>query len=246
MRIFSRHSCALRLWLVACLAWMPLASWAKSKIVSPKQRYDTALRNLRAVDKGEVEPVFRLGLAAADKLQEAIMKADEAGKELPEETKKLEGFAVSTQEALYVVPEPEFFLELAKKKGTPVDVAFFENLQRTYPSFPAWPVYIEQQTDYSGCNRYEAPELISVYQGWTEFAAKNPKAYVAEVARQLSRIEELMTASTCACGNQAQVTGGFEAFLKAFPKASIAPKVRVRLEALKAGKSDLRFECHSG
>jgi hypothetical protein len=78
-----------------------------------------------------------------------------------------------------------FFLELVWKKGRPVGMAFFANLQRTFAHYPARPVFIEQQTDFSGC---------ILYQGWTGFAAKQPKAYAA-----------------------AGVTAGFEAFLRAFP-----------------------------
>ena len=235
--------------MLVCLLAGPLTASAQQKD-SPRAKYAAALAKLKRANKGQVEPVFLLGLAAAQKLQEQLMARDEAPAEdskskAPINT-KLEGFAVSTEEVLYAVPEPAYFLALARKKGTPEDIAFFENLQRTFPEYAAWPVFIEQQTDYSGCTLYNSPELIAVYRGWSEFAAKYPKAYPEQVAKELQRIHAAMTEEGCACEKAEGVTAGFEAFLQAFPKAPIADKVKSRLEALKAGKGDVRFECHSG
>jgi len=244
----SHRWTSLGVWVLVCLLAGPFTAWAQKK-GSPRAKYRAALEKLQRGGKAEVEPVFRLGLAAARQLQEELAQHDAAPatdpKVAPVDT-KLEGFAVSTEEVLYAVPKPDFFLELARKRGTPVDVAFFENLQRTFAHHPAWPVFIEQQTDYSGCTLYNAPELITVYRGWTEFAAKHPKAYAEEVAKELTRLQETMTQDGCACGKAADVTAGLEAFLRAFPKAPIADKVKARLEALRAGKSDFKFECHSG
>jgi hypothetical protein len=246
----SHRSSVLGAWLLVCFMGGPLTAWAqKTEQGSPRAKYHAALKKLQTGSKGEVEPVFHLGLTAAQQLQEEISQHDEAvaaGKKGAPLDTKLEGFSVSTEEVLYAVPKPGFFLELARKKGTPVDVAFFENLQRTFAQHDAWPVFIQQQTDYSGCTLYQAPELLTVHRGWTEFAAKHPKAYAAEVAKELSRIEDAMTRDGCACGKSADVIAGFEAFLRTFPRASIATQVKSRLEALKAGKGDMRFECQSG
>jgi hypothetical protein len=240
---------ALGTWVLVCLLAGPLTAWAQQKD-APRAKYLAALEKLKGANKGQVEPVFHLGLAAAKKLQQQISERDMAPasdpkSKMPVDT-KLEGFSVSTEEVLYAVPEPAYFLELARKKGTPVDIAFFENLQRTFAHHPAWPVFIEQQTDYSGCTLYHSPDLIAVYRGWSEFAAKYPKAYKEEVAKELQRIHTAMTGDGCACEKPEGVTAGFEAFLQAFPKAPIADKVKARLEALRAGKGDFRFECHSG
>lgn len=240
--ISSRVSCAL----LALVVLAPLSARAKSKDASPKAKYTAALKKLRAGPQGELEPVFQLGLAAAEQLEKAIVNAADAGKRLPASATKLEGFVVGTHEALFAVPKVSFFLELARKKGTAVDVAFFENLQRTYPEYDAWPVYLRQQTDYSGCNVFDEPELIPVYQGWMEFAEKHPKAYADQVAKQLAKLDEMMTERTCACGKKPEVISGFEAFLKAFPKAPITPKVKARLADIQADKAEMSFECRSG
>ncbi|HYI02302.1 hypothetical protein [Hyalangium sp.] len=236
--------------MLVCLFAGLFSAWAQKKEQgSPRAKYHAALKKLQTGSKGEVEPVFRLGLIAAQQLQEEISQHDvavAAGKKVVPLDTKLEGFSVSTEEVLYAVPKPGFFLELARKKGTPVDVAFFENLQRTFAQHDAWPVVIQQQTDYSGCTLYQAPELLAIYKGWTEFAAKHPKAYASEVAKELLRIEQAMTQDGCACGKSAEVIAGFEAFLRTFPRVSIASQVKSRLEALKAGKGDMRFECQSG
>jgi hypothetical protein len=55
-----------------------------------------------------------------------------------------------------------------------------------------------------------------------------------------------MTSHTCACGKKAQVLAGFSAFIRAFPDAAITPQVKARLEALQAGKSDMRYDCQGG
>jgi hypothetical protein len=241
------HRSALGTWVLVCLLAGPLTASAQQKD-SPRAKYVAALAKLKRESKGQVEPVFLLGLAAANKLQEQLSERDE---EAPAKSKapintKLEGFAVGTGEALYAVPKPAFFLALAQKKGTPEDIAFFENLQRTFAEDPAWPVFIEQQTDISGCTLYNSPELIAVYRGWSEFAAKYPNAYPEQVVKELTRIHEAMTQEGCACEKAEGVTAGFEAFLKAFPKAPIAGQVKSQLEALKAGKGNIRFECQSG
>lgn len=241
---------ALGTWVLVCLLAGPLTAWAQKKD-SSRAKYLAELSKLKRAKKGSVEPVFHLGLAAAEELQEQIMERDEAPAGDPKAktpvNTKLEGFSVSTGETLYAVPRTAYFLALARKKGTPEDIAFFENIQRTFPEHDAWPAFVEQQTDYSGCTLYNAPELISVYRGWSEFAAKYPKAYPEEVAKELERIHEAMTQEEgCACEKAEGVTAGFEAFLKAFPKAPIADKVKARLEALRAGKGDIRFECQSG
>jgi hypothetical protein len=64
--------------------------------------------------------------------------------------------------------------------------------------------------------------------------------------KELNRIHEAMTQDGCACEKAEDVTAGFEAFLRAFPKAPIADKVKTRLEALREGKEAFRFECKSG
>ncbi|MDY7228890.1 hypothetical protein [Hyalangium rubrum] len=240
--ISSRFSCAL----VALLVLVPLSSRAKGKDASPKAKYAAALKKLRAGPQGELEPVFQQGLVAAEQLEKAIVNANETGKQLPAAATKLEGFVVGTHEALFAVPKVSFFLKLARKKGTAVDVAFFENLQRTYPEYDAWPVYFRQQTDYSGCEVFDEPELIPVYRGWLEFAEKHPKAYAAQVEKQLTRLDEMMTQRSCACGKKPEVIAGFEEFLKAFPKAPITPKVKARLADIQADKAEMTFECRSG
>jgi hypothetical protein len=235
--------------LAVGLALVSLAAWAKGPGTSPRAKYHAALKQLRASEKGELEPVFRLGLEAASWLEGILSDRDEAlaaGKTLKDFDERLEGFVVSSQEVLFAVPDPDFFLKLARKKGLPADVGFFENRRRTYPSSAAWPVYREPQTDYSGCELFQAPELITVYRAWTEYAAKYPSSYVAEVKEQLSDIESMMTERTCACGTKQEVLAGFEAFIRAFPEAAITPRVKARLKSLQSEKSDMVYECQSG
>jgi hypothetical protein len=56
-------------------------------------------------------------------------------------------------------------------------------------------------------------------------------------------IERMMTRGSCACGKKEEVLAGFEAFIRAFPEAALTPKVKARLETLKSGKSNMRYQC---
>ena len=249
LRTSARQSKAPRAWLAVGLALVTLTAWAKGPATSPRAKYYAALKQLRASEKGELEPVYRLGLEAASWLLDKLSARDEAlaaGKTVKDFDETLEGFEVGTDEMISAEPDPAFFLKLAKAKGMPADVSFFENHRLTYASSSGWPVYRSQQTDATGCERFEAPELIPVYRAWTEYAAKYPGSYVKEVEEQLSDIESMMTERTCACGKKEEVLASFQAFIRAFPKAAITPKVKARLEAIKAGKVDMRYECVSG
>jgi len=110
---------------------------------------------------------------------------------------KMEGFLVNREETVYVEPDPGFFLALAKRFGDRASIDFFEAFRKTAPD--AWPVYIQQQTDYSGCARFGSLSLVETYGRWTAFRTEHPKRYSAEVAVFLRRVEEELTEGNCAC-----------------------------------------------
>jgi hypothetical protein len=249
IRTSARQPNASVVLLAVCLASVSVSAWAKNVGTSPRTDYYAALEKLRAGERGELEPVYRLGLDAAAWLEVNLSEQDEAraaGKAVEQLDTKLEGFVVSTEEVLFAVPDPGFFLKLAKEKGTPADVAFFENRLRTYASSPAWPVYRQQQTDATGCDLFQTPKLIAVYRGWTQYAAKYPNAYVDLVKEEIAAIDLMMTTQDCACGTKKQVLAGFAAFIRAFPKAAITPQVKDRLKVLKSKTPGMRYGCKSG
>jgi hypothetical protein len=225
------------------LAGSALAGTAERPRPSPAtSRYQWALRDARARPHVDVEALFRLATDAGRELQAMMARADERG-ESPAVT-RVNGLVISTEEALYALPDPRFFAELARKKGRPVDRAFFDLLIATRPD-GVWPVYIEQQTDVTGCTRLDLPALPSLYERWLEFRRRPLAAYRAAAADELADMERFVL-SDCACGSREAALAGLEAFVKALPGAPITAKVMARLEDLRAGRAELRAECHSG
>jgi len=220
------------------LSLVSLTVWAKGKAASPRAKYSAALKKVRAGEKTDLEPVYRLGLEAASWLEEKLG-------EQPDEyaDAKLEGFDVSVGEVTGVSLEPDFFLKLARKKGMPADIAYFENLERTYRGGGDLPVYRQIMNDVMACERFEEPELIPIYRAWKEYAAKYPKSYVEEVKRELDGIESMMVTSTCACGSKEEVLSGLARFLRAFPDSAVAPRLRARLQVLEAGAPNIKYQC---
>lgn len=228
----------IRTSLAVCLALVSMFAWAKGKTASPRAKYSAALKEVRAGEKTELEPVYRLGLEAASWLEDKL--GEQPGEYADT---KLEGFDVSVGEVTGVSLEPAFFLKLARTKGMPADIAFFENLERTYAEGGSLPVYRQVMNDVLFCDRFEAPELIPIYRAWKEYAAKYPKSYVEEVKSELDGIESMMTTHTCACGNKEEVLSGLARFLKAFPDSAVAPQLRARLQVLEAGGPNMKYQC---
>lgn len=61
-----------------------------------------------------------------------------------------EGVIISREEALIVEPDSRAFYALAQKYGRRTDVAFFWIFEQTYGG-TAWPSYVQQLTDVTGC-----------------------------------------------------------------------------------------------
>ncbi len=154
------------------------------------------------------------------------------------------GFIVEREEVIVAAPDADFFLKLAREKGTDVDRAFFEALKKTYPD-GYWPAYSLRQTDYSGCTMFEGKELPDVYGAWVGFQKAHPDHYRAAAQKELTKVEEEL-GSTCACSGEDGVRKGLEHFLNAYPASPIAASVAARLQAIKNHTSNIRFNCLSG
>jgi hypothetical protein len=151
----------------------------------------------------------------------------------------LPGLVFSEGEALRVAPDPRFFLDLAKRRGTDVDEEFFSLLRRTYHRDAVLRVYEVP----SGCVVFGHPELEPLYRNWTRFWATHPRAYADVVDREVAAVEDAVAHGTCACDDREAVEAGLERFLKSFPHSPVVPEVRARLEQVRAGTSDVRFRC---
>lgn len=211
-------------------------------------RYKKALEQSQLNQTVNVEQLFELAVAAAREIEQEIIWRDSAtGQPSPPTPSEMrvEGLLISTEEALFAKPSPQFFADLARRKGRPVDRTFFELLVKTRPD-GIWPLYIEQQTDVTGCTRFENPELVSVYKGWVGFQKRFPEPYNAQVRTELRDLEDEILTSTCACGARAATIEGLKSLANAFPGTAIALGIEKRLQTIQAGKAQLRFNCLSG
>lgn len=159
-------------------------------------------------------------------------------------TSKMKGFSVNRQETVYVEPEPEFFIALAKRADDQVSIEFFEAYRKTKPN--GWSIYIEQQTDYSGCIRYGTMSLVDTYTLWNAYSNKYPTRYQKEVMNFIREVEDDLAEGTCACDDKKSGLREFEAFIRRHPRAKIATRLRERVNQIRQGKNDIREHCHSG
>ena len=136
------------------------------------------------------------------------------------------------------------FSELSSEYGGLVDRSFFELFSKTYPD-SVWPVYLTQQTDYSGCTEFGEGHLVRSYREWSRFRTSHPLRYQREVKRIIDQIQEQIV-STCACGDRDSVLRELREFAAAFPKSPVHQAVKDRIKELEEGSSDVRFQCISG
>ncbi|QSQ22484.1 hypothetical protein JY651_46465 [Pyxidicoccus parkwayensis] len=193
------------------------------------------LHSLELYEQGlgfSLEHVFDSGLVAARALRDAP----------PDAPASLPGFIVGGDDARDFRPDPRFFLDLAKRRGTGVDREFFSLLGRTYARDGVTRLYHSP----TGCDAFDHPELEPLYRDWTRFWATTPRAYTVTVEREVAALEDLYSQGTCACGDSDSVQAGLERFLKSFPRSPVAPRVRARLDQVRAGTSDFRFRCQQG
>jgi hypothetical protein len=158
---------------------------------------------------------------------------------------KLPGLILNREEALIAEPRPSYFADLAQKFGGPEDRAFFAVLSHIRPD-GAWAIYVEQQTDYSGCTRFGGGSLVDSYRQWRRFRSRFPRAYAPFVARGLADVEEQVTESSCACGSAEETARGLDEFAAAFPDSRASAAASHRSRAILRHQSAIRFRCVSG
>ncbi|MFP2929562.1 hypothetical protein ACLESO_31060 [Pyxidicoccus sp. 3LG] len=208
-----------------------------------KSDYLRSLERFAQVRGVSLERVFDSGRAAASGvLREAATVPHERLPSLA----RLPGFFVELDETPRADPDPRFFLELARKRGTAVDQEFFTLLERTWWVDGTRRVYTVPLSDTSSCHVFDHPDVEPLYRNWTRLWATHPRAYTAWVEREIQALEDGVARSTCACGDRESVEAGLERFLKSFPRSPVAPDVRSRLERVRAGTREVRFRCQPG
>lgn len=158
-------------------------------------------------------------------------------------SRELAGLAVNREEVVFVEPDVVFFRKLAAR-GDRADRASFAALSSRYPE-SVWAVYLEQQTDYSGCTRFGGGTLVSTYVVWAAFRRQYPKRYEQVSASHLDDIVEALTGSACARGDGGSVERELTELLRRAHGRDIRAKVEARLLAVRRGRANIRFACTS-
>jgi hypothetical protein len=223
---------------------------ATTSVPEAVSAYSRELTAIRLGKNINVEDLLKSGRKAAH----ALVTPKNPGtqtllEELSEEefravAEKMEGFWLNRQETIYVEPDPSFFLTLAQESGDQPSIAFFKAFGRTFEH--GWPVYHQQQTDYSGCIRFGSMSLVDAYRTWSSYRQNHPNRYSEEVQNIIKDLEENLTEGTCSCGRAPGAVQEFEAFVRAFPNSLSSKRLRVRINQIKKGKSNIRWKCISG
>src|SRR2546428_4202228 len=165
---------------------------------------------IRLAESGRSSRGIEAAFSALVSMREALMQirnSQDVLESLPAEEfqrlgRDLPGAIVNREEVVFVEPDPGYFATLAAARGDGADRAFFSALKATYPE-SVWPVYVEQQTDYSGCTRFGSMTLVETYRAWIDFQRKFPGRYAAGVKKEIDVVIEHLTTSTCACSDLA-------------------------------------------
>lgn len=236
------------IWVLLFSAAYPLA-----ESLSAARDAVEAYRDAIAVaESGSAPRGIESALEVVDELREVLQADVPDGtrsvlESLPEhdfaQLEELPGVFVQRIEVLVVNPEPGFFLELSARVGDEADRRFASALAAAYRN-AKWHVYVQPQTDYSGCTVFGEGRLLETYLAWSAMERDFPDRYVSAVAKQRDRVEDRITRSTCACGDRASVVEGLERIAAALtPADPILAAVDARLAALYEGRSNMRFGC---
>ena len=239
--------------LLNLLAVIPAAAIAQ---MSPSSRaaveaYRASLRALDALPPGRgLEVVFTALTSLSDALTHAPANQPTVLESLSDDEyrqlqRDLPGALINREETLYVTADPDFFVRRAATQGDSADRQFFGALKATRAD-GVWPVYVEQQTDYSGCTRFGSGALVDTYRLWSEFRNRFPRRYTTAARAEEAGVTMALTQSTCACGDAASFEQELRRFLEALPTSPINARIRERLKALREGRSDIRPSCNSG
>jgi hypothetical protein len=231
------------LFITILIATVAPAEAQKKSILRLAENYSSALKTFQTRKTPvSLENVLRKGLIVTEKLDE-LENLSESDYSLLE--KKMKGFLVNRTELVFIEPDLKFFSDLAAKRGTKADAAFF-GLMREFKPNSVWAAYIEQQTDVTGCTIYGNGLLTKLYGKALQFKKKYPKSYVREVDEETDNI--LLNAfsdNVCACGDRNSVLKEYRSFIKTFPTDKKTPAVKKNLTTLEKSK-DARFNCQSG
>ena len=159
--------------------------------------------------------------------------------------RELPGAILNRDETVVVEPDTDYFVRLATARGDAADRAFFSAFKATHPG-SVWPVYLDQQTDYSGCVRFGSMSLVETYRTWAGFRRRFSGRYADGARKEVDAVLEALTTATCACRDVTSVERELQRFQREFPSSPVKSAIDRRLQAIRAGRSDIRAGCVSG
>jgi hypothetical protein len=242
---------------VICLLVMLAATAATGQVadtLSPRQH-----EAVRAYEKHLAALKGRASAVSLERLfVDALRVRDLLGGDSPDEPsienvsegafldlqRRLPGIVLNREEVILAEPDTNYFFKLASTHGGKTDREFFRAYQTTFPD-SVWPVYVQQQTDFSGCTVFGERHLTESYHTWVSFRRTHPNNYRTVVKRIIKEIEGALL-STCACGDRESVIRELREFTIMFPTSPVRPVLIDRLRELEAGNSPVRFHCSSG
>ena len=228
---------------ISCFAIQ--ASAAGVEIPPAVGAYASAIDDLRTSrGKSPIEPVFEAGMQASPQIQAVLPDLSES--QYQQVQHQMQGFIVVREAMIVVRPSVDYFKSLARKQGTKADRAFFDIYSRTEPDGNGpFPAYIQQQTDETGCTRFDGKLMVDIYRGWLTFRTTYPEDYADEAQGEIDSLETELLSGICSCEDAGKTASGLQAFVKAFPDLPITPKIKARIAKIRSGKSSFRFNCRS-
>ena len=235
--------------LLAALA-LPASAELSASDEALAGRYRAALR---AAQSGAGSRALEAAFDALTAFAQAVLRPRDGSSALESLTdpefarlqRSLPGVQLWRVEAVAVAADPVFFARLAERHGDAADRAFFAALRATHPD-GAWPVYVEQQTDVSGCTRFGSMTLAGTHARWRRFQAAHPGRYAAAAHAEAAAVVDELTGSTCACGGLDGVQAELQRFVRRTPASEARNAVQQRLDAVRNGSAGVRAFCVAG
>lgn len=243
----SRNAVLIGLLLVGLRA-APAAAQLPDADQPVVDRYRAAMQAVRTGDAPHaLETAFEIFGALRDTLMSPRKAHLTLLESLPEASYQalvttVPGAILERENSVIVMPDPVYFDSLAAARGDSADCAFFAAYRATQPD-GIWPVYLDQKTDEEGCTRFGSLSLVDTYAAWSTFRRRYPGRYAGPVTEEIRAVLGQLTQSTCACGDLRGARRELETFQKRFPKSPVGQEIEWRLEAIRAGRSNIRPGC---
>ncbi len=198
------HLSAVRMVLFLSVAMLHMAGGAVAQTHSVRDVIDAHGVTIAAAESGASRDGVESAFVSVETLRAVLLAHEPGGKRSVIETLSEAEFAaleelpsvfVERVEVLVVRPEPRFFVALAERAGDRADRRFAAALAATYPN-AKWPVYIQPQTDYSGCTAFGEGRLLDAYVTWSELLREFPGRYELAATEERDRVRGEIAEST--------------------------------------------------